>query len=787
MRILLFMVAAIGVAAELPEIPPLRTRITVTATRGSTEEVHAAAQVVNVHDRDSLTERPLPTLGNVLENSPGVLVQQSTYGQVSPFLRGLTGYHVLNLIDSVRFNNSTFRSGPNQYLAFVDPSQAHQVEAALGPAGAQYGSDALGGAIHVLTPEPDFGIGLRPRGEVFLHGASADRSGGASARFAIATPNLWWTAGGVARRHNDVRTGHGFDSRHVFRRFFGLDGELIRGLTGATMQDTGFTQHGVHSKVSGRLRGQQQLSFWYQQSGLENVRGYKDLWGGLGRLQSAFEPQSLRFLYARYEKTGLGPLDALSGTFSFNSQRDGMVRQGLRFSDPVRLDYADVDVYGYSTQGTTHIGGRQALVFGAELYQERVDATIYPRDARYRTAALFAQDSIDLVRNRLRLLAGTRWTQVRYRAPGIAPLTFPDLTFHTSLLWQANDPLAFSFIVSCGFRAPNLNDLGALGLNDLGYEIPSAQAIPAGALMGASAGEGALSTGQAVHELRPERLFNYEFGVRVKTSRFYARAHVYDAELLSPIVRRTLLFSAAAVPVALAGLPVTPIPPTPAQQAQGVVTVATQFDPRAVKAFVNDGHSRYYGLEAISEYVLTSRWRLHANYAILAGRDLNPNRPARRLPPQQGYASIRYAPPGARPWVEFGASVAGAQERLSGGDLDDERIGASRSRRDIADFFNGSLAAPFIDQRGVFLPTGETLPQIQQRVLPGVSSDTLRVPLYTQTAGWLALEIRGGVPLGERVSVNFALMNLLDRNYRIHGSGVDAPGANAWVGLRYRF
>ena len=50
---------------------------------------------------------------------------------------------------------------------------------------------------------------------------------------------------------------------------------------------------------------------------------------------------------------------------------------------------------------------------------------------------------------------------------------------------------------------------------------------------------------------------------------------------------RTVLFPVNAIPTVIAGLPVTPIPPTAAQQAQGVVTVATAADPRALKSFVN--------------------------------------------------------------------------------------------------------------------------------------------------------------------------------------------------------
>jgi hemoglobin/transferrin/lactoferrin receptor protein len=815
---------------------PIHSAITVTARRGTVEETKSSLMLVISKDENAIYSRPLATLGNLFEGSPGVSVQQSTYGQVSPFLRGLTGYQVLNLIDGVRFNNSTFRSGPNQYLAFIEPSQAQRVEAVLGPTGVQYGSDALGGTINVLTNSQSFSAdgSFDFHGEAQAFAASADASGGSLLKLTVGGERLALLWGGSWKRHNDLRAGSGKDSHHVFHRFFGLPAEQIHNLVGFRQQDTGFTQYGWQSKLAVRLTPTQNLTLWYQRSVLEGVRAYKDLWGGLGRLRSDFEPQDLHFFYTRYEKLRLGWLDSLNGTFSVNAQRDGSIRQNLKSTDPITTDDNRVEAYGYATQAATHFGKRQALVFGGELYREHIAASrtetnpvtkaavqkraLYPNGSRYTLLGLFAQHAVELLEGRLRANMGGRFTRIssatfadRNRAASGAGLgvtdtaqTFEDMTFNAGLTWRVNGWLSLHALAGRGFRAPNLNDLGALGLNDLGYEIPASEAVAANGLVGTSDGETALSSGKKVGGLKAERLFNYELGVVWQQRRFYARAHLFDGELKDPVVRRTLLFAATNIPATLAGVAVQPIPATPEQRAQGVVTLATTFDPRAVKAFVNDGQSRYYGIETLFRYAISPRWSAEGNYTFLTGRELNPNRFIRRLPPQQGVLAVRFQPGGKIPWLELSSDFTGAQQRLSGGDLSDERIGAARRRRDIADFFHGALARPFIDAGtdGVFgttddffRATGETLAQISARVLPlgatihgvRVTDDNARVPLFLKTSGYSTLHLRGGMELTERVRLNFAAMNLLDKNYRVHGSGVDAPGVNLFVTLRYSF
>jgi outer membrane receptor protein involved in Fe transport len=783
----------------------LPVSVTVTARPGLAEDPRVTPELVWPVDRDVAAQRPLPTLGHALEEAPGILVQQTTPGQVSPFLRGLTGYQVANLVDGVRFNNSTFRSGPNQYLALLEPSQAERVEAMLGPSGAQYGSDGLGGTIQVLTTAPRFGPDAHwsTHGTWMLSGDSSDMGAGSAGEVGAGTHRLWLLAGASGYRHQDLRGGRGMDSRHVFRRLFDLPGGTIRELTGSRMPDTAWSRAGAHAKLAWRPHERHSLSGMYQRGGLYGVRGYKDLWGGLGRLQSDFRPQTLDFGYFRWEGLGLAKFDSLSARVSFNRQVDGGLRRNLRLTDPITEDENSVRVAGFHGQAGTHVGRHSILHFSGEHYGERVRSErlrnglaqrpLYPDQATYQTVGLAAQGASELFARRLRAGYGVRFSRIGFATPanmqfGIpdSSLSFRDWTWNASLAWHVARAWGLHAAAGRGFRAPNMNDLGALGLNDLGYEIPVQEALPARPLLSTNAGEGALSKGVPARALGVETLLSAEAGWRLTLTRVEARLQVFSAELADPIVRRTLLFDRSNAPAQLAGIPVTVIPPTAGQDAQGVVTVATPFDPRAVKAFVNDGRAVYRGVESLLRWRISDRWSLRSGYSFTIGRELDPDRNIRRLPPQMGNAALRYQ--GTRGWwAETALLTAGRQRRLSGGDLDDERIGAARSRRDIADFFQGSRVAPFLDAAGRFTPTGETLVQIQDRVLPRTlaPTDTVRVPLYTHTAGWVNWELRGGWPLSERWTLMGALTNLLDRNYRVHGSGVDGPGFGAYLNLRY--
>ena len=92
------------------------------------------------------------TVPESLREVSGVMVQKTSHGQGSPYMRGFTGFRTLFLVDGIRLNNSVFRDGPNQYASTVDNLSLAGTELIRGPASVLYGSDAP-----MRDPYPQFG------------------------------------------------------------------------------------------------------------------------------------------------------------------------------------------------------------------------------------------------------------------------------------------------------------------------------------------------------------------------------------------------------------------------------------------------------------------------------------------------------------------------------------------------------------------------------------------------------------------------------------------------------
>ena len=132
--------------------------VVVTAQRHQQENL-LVPYSVSILSQQRIGEMNARTTPEALMGTNGVFVQKTNHGGGSPFVRGVTGNQTLILVDGIRLNNSTFRYGPNQYLNTIDPFTIQRIEVAKGTGSVQYGTDAIGGVVHILTRDPQFATG----------------------------------------------------------------------------------------------------------------------------------------------------------------------------------------------------------------------------------------------------------------------------------------------------------------------------------------------------------------------------------------------------------------------------------------------------------------------------------------------------------------------------------------------------------------------------------------------------------------------------------------------------
>jgi vitamin B12 transporter len=138
--------------SEPLELTPMRV---VTPTRG-VEPLGQALASVSLISRKDIEIAAAEDVLELLRLQAGVDIVRSggAGGQTSVFLRGSNSNHVLVLIDGVRAGSANTGAYVWEQLPL---NQIERIEIVRGPRGSLYGSDAVGGVIHIITrssPEP---------------------------------------------------------------------------------------------------------------------------------------------------------------------------------------------------------------------------------------------------------------------------------------------------------------------------------------------------------------------------------------------------------------------------------------------------------------------------------------------------------------------------------------------------------------------------------------------------------------------------------------------------------
>jgi len=155
----------------------------------------------------------------------------------------------------------------------------------------------------------------------------------------------------------------------------------------------------------------------------------------------------------------------------------------------------------------------------------------------------------------------------------------------------------------------------------------------------------------------------------------------------------------------------------------------------------NAGDGFIHGIELSARRTFAEVWTLWGNCAWMEGEvDTYPTslpekkrEPVSRLMPLTANAGIRFQP-AEKYWLEAVVTAADRQDKLSTSDASDT-----------------------------------------QRIPPG------------GTPGYGVFTVRGGWHFTKNLTMSAALENIADKDYRIHGSGLNEPGRNLVVALDCKF
>ena len=592
----------------------LNNTIIISAQRfeSNSFERYESTALLNQSQISSVSPMSMP---QTMAYVPGVFVQKTNHGGGSAFVRGLTGYQTLMMLDGIRLNNSTYRSGPNQYLNTIDPLMISRVEVLRGNGSVQYGSDAIGGTIQMFSCTPEFEEqGWHIGGDIYGKFWSSDMEqtgrgaiNVASSRFAMMS---------------------GFTYKDL--------GEIVAGGNLGTENPTGYNEYSLDFKGIYKVGTKHQVTGVYQFLKQQNVPLYHKLVTEEYH-RYYFEPQQRTLGYLRFESFyGKRFLSEVRYTISYQNSLE--VREKQKTGSPVfTTEKDDVHTIGASVEILSEINHSWIASYGMEYYHDEVLSGshsqnmetgesktlrgLYPDNSLYDNFAVFTLHSF--TKKKWNVAVGLRYNLVQLQVEdtlfGNTTLLPDALVGNFGIVYKLNDNHHLTGGINSSFRAPNINDVSSFGIADFRYEVPS-------------------------YDLKPETSINTEIGYKALFDRFSCAFSLYHNNLNDLI---------ANVPSTYNGM--------------------DSLDGYKVYTRKNVKEAVIMGSEIETEVKVSAALLAFGSLSYTYGQNISDEEPLRRIPPINGRVGLR-ALFLERLKVMGEYFFAGAQRRLAAGDKADDRI-----------------------------------------------------------------------------------------------------------------
>ncbi len=583
--------------------------VVVTASRYNTLAINTpeAIRVLNIKP---VGEYQLRTAPEALMLTPGVFVQKTNHGGGSPFIRGLTGNQTLLLLDGIRLSNSTMRYGPNQYFNTIDVFSLDRIEVLRGSGSVQYGSDALGGTINAFSHE------LSP---------SDEKGWGGSILGRIATGNMEKSLNSSVRYSGNKG---GFRTGLTLRDF----GDITGGDTTGRQSPSGYSEIDYDIKGNLYLSPKTTLTALFQNVRQKDVPVYHKIMLENYAVNRT-DPQKRRLAYVRLnQQINSSFIKSAVVTASVQNTIEGRESR-KNGSDILRKEKDEVRTLGFSAEAIfsgekTWSGTAGIDVYNDFIHSSRTDLDLvsdietvkrglYPEGSSMTSMAFFTIHTFDL--QCWNITAGGRYNffsiNVNDNELGSVRLTPAALVGNLAVMRKLDSKSNLFISVNSGFRAPNIDDLGTLGIVDFRYEIPN-------------------------YSLRPESSVQYQAGYKFLGSKLRGDFFIYRNELYNLITRIR-------------------------------IEDQTMED---YPLYIKENNERAYiqGIETAWDYRLTTSATLYGSLAYTYGQNISKNEPVRRIPPLFGRLAAEYRKD--KWFMCFEWLAAGKQSRLAQGDKDDNRI-----------------------------------------------------------------------------------------------------------------